>query len=86
MYSDLRLRRSHWSNTEAIPVHIVGRQLAGAAVLAGISFTMSLFIAGQAFPVAPHSAAAKIAVFGVSVLAATVGAALLWGAPPAVDD
>ncbi|MGE4246272.1 MAG: Na+/H+ antiporter NhaA, partial [Parvibaculaceae bacterium] len=38
------------------------RQLAGAGALAGIGFTMSLFIAGQAFPVASDFAAAKIAV------------------------
>jgi NhaA family Na+:H+ antiporter len=56
------------------------RQLAGAGSLAGIGFTMSLFIAGQAFPVAGDYAAAKIAVFGASVLAAIVGVAILWNA------
>jgi NhaA family Na+:H+ antiporter len=56
------------------------RQLAGAGALAGIGFTMSLFIAGQAFPVAAHFAAAKIAVFAASVLSAAIGVALLWGA------
>ena len=56
------------------------RQLAGAGALAGIGFTMSLFIAGQAFPVASDFAAAKIAVFAASVLSAAVGVGLLWGA------
>lgn len=56
------------------------RQLAGAGALAGIGFTMSLFIAGQAFPVPADFAAAKIAVFAASVLSALVGVALLWGA------
>ena len=54
------------------------RQLAGAGALAGIGFTMSLFIAGQAFPDPGDFAAAKIAVFAASILAALagVGAAL----------
>ena len=54
------------------------RQLAGAGALAGIGFTMSLFIAGQAFPAAADFAAAKIAVFAASVLSAIIGVALLW--------
>jgi NhaA family Na+:H+ antiporter len=56
------------------------RQLAGAGALAGIGFTMSLFIAGQAFPLPNDFAAAKIAVFAASVLAAVIGVAILWGA------
>ncbi|HUQ12483.1 MAG TPA: Na+/H+ antiporter NhaA [Steroidobacteraceae bacterium] len=59
------------------------RQLAGAGALAGIGFTMSLFIAGQAFPEATDFAAAKIAVFAASVLSAVIGMAVLWGAPHA---
>jgi NhaA family Na+:H+ antiporter len=58
------------------------RQLAGAGALAGIGFTMSLFIAGQAFGVPAEFAAAKVAVFAASVVSAGVGAALLWGARP----
>jgi NhaA family Na+:H+ antiporter len=58
------------------------RQLAGAGALAGIGFTMSLFIAGQAFPAMHDFAAAKIAVFAASVLSAVVGVAILWSAKP----
>jgi NhaA family Na+:H+ antiporter len=54
------------------------RQLAGAGALAGIGFTMSLFIAGQAFPVAQDFDAAKIAVFAASVLSAIIGVAVLF--------
>ena len=57
------------------------RQLLGAGALAGIGFTMSLFIAGQAFPVGEDFAAAKIAVFAASVLSAIIGVAILWNAP-----
>lgn len=57
------------------------RQLAGAGALAGIGFTMSLFIAGQAFPVPEDFAAAKIAVFIASALSGALGVAILWNAP-----
>ena len=50
-------------------------QLAGA--LAGIGFTMSLFIAGQAFRLEADFEAAKIAVLAASVLAAVIGVAAL---------
>src|SRR5512143_3617953 len=56
------------------------RQLAGAGALAGIGFTMSLFIAAQAFPVAGDFAVAKIAVFAASVLSSVTGVAVLWRA------
>jgi NhaA family Na+:H+ antiporter len=60
-------------------------QLAGAGALAGIGFTMSLFIAGQAFPDAGDFAPAKIAVFAASVLSAVAGVAVLWNAGREAD-
>ncbi len=59
------------------------RQLLGAGALGGIGFTMSLFIAGQAFPAAHDFAAAKIAIFGASLVAGMLGVALLWRKPAA---
>ena len=56
------------------------RQLTGAGALAGVGFTMSLFIAGQALPHAEEFAAARIAVFAASILSAVLGAAVLWRA------
>jgi len=53
-------------------------QLVGAGALAGIGFTMSLFIAGQAFPSVADFAAAKIAVFTGSIASAMIGCAILW--------
>jgi NhaA family Na+:H+ antiporter len=53
-------------------------QLAGAGALAGIGFTMSLFIATRAFPVAADFAAAKIAVLGASAVSALIGIMILW--------
>jgi Na+:H+ antiporter, NhaA family len=54
------------------------RQLAGAGALGGIGFTMSLFIAGQAFPEPADYAAAKIAIFIASLIAGVLGAAILY--------
>jgi NhaA family Na+:H+ antiporter len=52
-------------------------QLAGAGALAGIGFTMSLFIAGEAFRSEADFEAAKIAVFIASILSAVAGVSLL---------
>jgi NhaA family Na+:H+ antiporter len=62
------------------------RQLAGAGTLAGIGFTMSLFIAGQSFPDAADFAAAKIAVFAASVISAIIGVAVLWTPAPVAEE
>jgi Na+:H+ antiporter, NhaA family len=62
------------------PAEYSWRQLTGAGAMAGIGFTMSLFIAGQALPNAGDFAAAKIAVFAASIISALIGVALLWGA------
>ena len=64
------------------PADYSWRQLCGAGALAGIGFTMSLFIAGQALPDAADFAAAKIAVFAASILSALIGVAILWNARP----
>lgn len=54
------------------------QQMIGAGALAGIGFTMSLYIAAKAFPDASDFAAAKIGVFLASFLAGALGALLLW--------
>jgi NhaA family Na+:H+ antiporter len=54
------------------------RQLCGAGALGGIGFTMSLFIAGEAFPDPADFAAAKIAIFLASLIAGGLGALILW--------
>jgi NhaA family Na+:H+ antiporter len=54
------------------------RQLVGAGALGGIGFTMSLFIAGQAFPIPAEYAAAKIAIFIASLIAAVLGTIILY--------
>jgi NhaA family Na+:H+ antiporter len=54
------------------------RQLAGAGALGGIGFTMSLFIAGLAFPDPDDYVAAKIATFIASLIAAVLGTIILY--------
>lgn len=61
------------------------RQLFGAGALAGIGFTMSLFIAGQAFPDPRDYAAAKIAIFLASLVAGGLGTAILWPRESRID-
>ncbi len=59
------------------PPEYSGRQLTGAGALAGIGFTMSLFIAGEAFPFPEDFAAARIAIFTVSLVTGVVAPAIL---------
>jgi NhaA family Na+:H+ antiporter len=68
------------------PAAYTWRQMWGAGALAGIGFTMSLFIAGQAFADAQDFAAAKLAVFAASFIAAGLGSALLWSPPAALGE
>jgi NhaA family Na+:H+ antiporter len=63
------------------PPDYTWRQLTGAAALAGIGFTMSLFIAGQAFDSPSDFAAAKVAIFTASVIAGSLGTIILWRGP-----
>jgi NhaA family Na+:H+ antiporter len=53
-------------------------QVFAAGCLAGIGFTMSLFIAGQSFPLQSDFDAAKIGIFIASIIAAMLGVGLLW--------
>jgi Na+:H+ antiporter, NhaA family len=66
-----------WLGIAVKPTAYSWRQLAGAGALAGIGFTISLFIAGQAFPSEADFAVAKIAVFAASALSAVVGLVVL---------
>ncbi len=68
------------------PAEYSWRQLAGAGALAGIGFTMSLFIASEAFPSAGDFAAAKIAIFGASIVSAIIGIAVLWNSEAAKTE
>lgn len=61
----------------ALPSGVTWTHIHGAAWLAGIGFTMSLFVAALAFPNLELLAMAKIGVLSGSMLAAIIGAAIL---------
>jgi NhaA family Na+:H+ antiporter len=66
----------------AKPEAYTWRQLAGAGALGGIGFTMSLFIAGEAFPNAADFTAAKVAIFLASLIAGVLGVVILLPKSP----
>ncbi|HVF31884.1 MAG TPA: Na+/H+ antiporter NhaA [Acidimicrobiales bacterium] len=61
----------------ALPDAVGWSHIVGAAALAGIGFTVSLFIADLAFDDAGLQAAAKVGILGASLLASLLGALLL---------
>ena len=63
-----------------LPRGVTWVQIGGVAALAGIGFTMSLFVAALAFPDARLLASAKLAVLAASALSASVGLAALYAA------
>lgn len=63
----------------SMPEGVTWRQLAGIGVLAGIGFTMSLFIAGLAFPPGPLQLSAKVGILCASTVAGMVGWVWLRG-------
>jgi NhaA family Na+:H+ antiporter len=60
-----------------LPQGVTWRQMAGVAVLAGIGFTMSLFIAALAFAQPDLLATAKLGILIASLLAGSAGLVLL---------
>jgi NhaA family Na+:H+ antiporter len=62
-----------------LPPQVTWRHMIGVSVLAGIGFTMSLFIASLAFADADMLATAKVAILLASVIAGSGGLLLLGG-------
>ncbi len=67
--------------TRGLPEGLTWPALAGGGFLAGIGFTMALFIAGLALD-GPALNAAKVGVLGASALAAVAGMAILLATLP----
>ena len=63
-----------------LPAGIRWRHLTGMAALAGIGFTVSIFVSGLAFTSAALQDEAKIGVLLASVAAAALGVGMLWNA------
>jgi NhaA family Na+:H+ antiporter len=64
-----------------LPEGVTWRQIYGAGLLAGIGFTMSIFISGLAFSSPELEQIAKIGIFGASVISAIAGLMVLNSAP-----
>ncbi len=60
------------SNLSALPAGVTWRHVHGLAWLAGIGFTMSLFVTGLAFGEGDQADAAKVGILGASLLAGLV--------------
>jgi NhaA family Na+:H+ antiporter len=75
-----------WLGIAFKPKEYSWRQLTGAGALAGIGFTMSLYIAHKAFPDESDFVAAKIGIFLASLIAGGIGTTLLWWAAEPTTD
>jgi NhaA family Na+:H+ antiporter len=69
-----------------LPKHTTWRHLAGVAAVAGIGFTVALFIAGLAFTDPVLADRAKLGIFAGSLLAGLAGYLILRSSPPAPDE
>lgn len=73
----------------SLPTGASWAQMAGVACLAGVGFTMSLFIAALAFPDVGRLDAAKLGVLSASLVSGALGLSVLWRVSPpagAADD
>jgi NhaA family Na+:H+ antiporter len=66
-----------------LPQGATFRHVVGLALIAGIGFTVSLFITGLAFDDPMVVDEAKLGILGASVIAATLGSLVLFWAKPA---
>jgi NhaA family Na+:H+ antiporter len=69
-----------------LPTGVGWRHMAGLSALAGIGFTVSIFISGLAFDDTGLQDQAKIGVLAASVLAAAIGSVVLAGAGQAASE
>lgn len=69
-----------------LPAHATPSQVIGVCALAGIGFTVSLFIASLAFDDAATISEAKIGILAASVVAAVLGATILLRAGAAQPE
>ncbi|MDP2848913.1 MAG: Na+/H+ antiporter NhaA [Humidesulfovibrio sp.] len=65
---------------------VTSRHLLGAGCLAGIGFTMSIFVAGLAFPGPQQTDLAKLGILSGSLISALAGWAVLRGLPEIADE
>jgi NhaA family Na+:H+ antiporter len=64
-----------------LPRDVRWGHILGGGLLAGIGFTLSIFIAELSFGSSEYIDAAKISIFGASIISALVGMFVLWRQP-----
>jgi NhaA family Na+:H+ antiporter len=64
-----------------LPAAVTTRHVVGLAAVAGVGFTVSVFVTGLAFDDSALQGEAKVGVLVASVLAALIGSAILRTAP-----
>ena len=69
-----------------LPAGTTRRHIVGISAIAGIGFTVSLFVTGLAFDAVGLQDEAKIGILGASIVAAVVGVMILLGARPVVAE
>ena len=69
-----------------LPAGTTRRHLVGISAIAGIGFTVSLFVTGLAFDAVALQDEAKVGILGASIVAAVVGVMILLGARPVVAE
>jgi NhaA family Na+:H+ antiporter len=70
----------------ALPQGVTWRHIYGASWLAGIGFTMSLFVANLAFGEAEFGTMSKIGILSASIIAGCVGFLILRRTPAEVVE
>ena len=68
-----------------LPVGVRGIHILGVGQLAGIGFTVALFVTSLSFDDAAATDAAKVGILFGSLVAGTLGYAILRGTRPATD-
>ena len=69
-----------------LPKNVTWNQIYGVGFLAGIGFTMSIFISDLAFIKEENEQIAKVGIIVVSVLAAIIGMAILMVSSKKTDE
>jgi NhaA family Na+:H+ antiporter len=63
-----------------LPAGTTRRHIVGISAIAGIGFTVSLFVTGLAFDAVALQDEAKVGILGASIVAAVIGVLVLMGA------
>ena len=65
-----------WLKISTLPMGVTWKQIYGVAFLAGIGFTMSMFISDLAFKEAEYKQIAKVGIMAASIISAIIG--MIW--------